>query len=107
MSVRKVFIWFVFVAFSLLCAWAVAQQGYLALWTVPFEQPVTVAVGVDLLIVLVLSCLWMIKDAARADRKVWPYIVLTATCGSIGLLLYLALASEQPANSQSMRTSDT
>ena len=85
----------------MLCAWAVAQQGYLAVWTAPFEQPVTIAVGVDLLIVLVLSCLWMIKDAARAGRNVWPYIVLTATCGSIGLLLYLSLASEHRADSVS------
>jgi len=106
MSVRKFSIWFILVAFSLLCAWAVAQQGYLAVWTVPLEQPVTVAVGADLMIVLVLGCLWMIKDAVRADRNVWPYIVLTATCGSIGLLLYLALSSEQHADSKSVRTSE-
>lgn len=99
MSMQKMTIWFVLITFSLLCAWAVAQQGYLAVWTVPLEQPVTTAVGVDLMIVLVFSCLWMIRNAARTQRKVWPYIVLTATCGSVGLLLYLALAKEPQTDS--------
>ncbi len=101
MSVRKSAIWIVLVAFSLLCTWAVAQQGYVAVWTVPFEQPVTIAVGVDLLIVLVLGCLWMLRDAKQAGRTVWPYICLTVTCGSIGLLLYFALGNEIRAESGS------
>lgn len=100
MSVRKISIWLVLIVFSLLCAWAVTKQGYLALWTIPFDQPVTIAIGIDLLIVLILGCMWMIKDAALKGRNVLPYVVLTATCGSIGLLLYLALASEQSSNSQ-------
>ena len=95
MSARTGTIWIVLIAFSLLCAWAVSQQGYLAVWTVPFEQPVTFAVGVDLAIVLGLGCLWMLKDATQHGRNVWSYIALTATCGSIGLLLYLALAGGQ------------
>lgn len=99
MSVRKRFIWIVLIAFSVLCAWAVAQQGYLAVWLVPLEQPATIAVGVDLVIVLVLASLWMIKDASKTGRNVWPYIALTVTCGSVGLLLYLALTIEQQADS--------
>jgi hypothetical protein len=98
MSFRQIALSIVLITFSILCAWAVAEQGYLAVWIVPFEQPVMTAVGVDLAIALSLAMIWMFGDARRVGRTLWPYLLLTVTCGSVGILLYLLLAAVKPAD---------
>jgi hypothetical protein len=44
---------------------------------------------VDLVIVCVLACGWMRRDASARGLPAWPFIVVTLVAGSFGPLLYL------------------
>ena len=88
---NKAVLWAITIPFVVLTVYAVADAGYVGLIAQQMESPAGWQVLIDLCIaVLVLS--WMIADARRTGRVVWPYVLLTFTLGSIGLLAYLLLA---------------
>jgi hypothetical protein len=43
----------------------------------------------DLVIALLLFCVWMWRDARASGRRPWPWLLLTLATGSFGPLLYL------------------
>jgi len=43
----------------------------------------------DLVILAVLACLWMDRDARQHGLNAWPFIIITVFAGSFGPLLYL------------------
>lgn len=89
MNLKLVLLSLVFLAFGALSVEAMLEVGY---WGI-FQHQFSSSAGWQVLADLVISCslimLWMIGDARRSGRRVWPYLLLTVGAGSFGPLLYL------------------
>ena len=79
------------IPFLALTGYAVMQVGYFGIFDYHRHSPAGWQVFIDLVIALILVLVWMVRDAKRKGRNVWPYVVLTLTVGSIGPLVYLLL----------------
>jgi hypothetical protein len=97
MNAIKILAIAILVPFSVLSAYALAQVGYVGIIEYQLPSPAGWQVLTDLVISLLLICLWMIQDARRTGRSVWPYLVASFFLGSFGVLFYLLLA---PAESR-------
>ena len=80
--------------FAAYSTYAIAQVGYLAIFTSHFHTA-GFQVLADLVIACLLAMVWMWRDAAASGRNVWPFLLLTLGAGSIGPLLYLLLAPQK------------
>jgi hypothetical protein len=90
-------------AFGIWSTTVVLEHGYFGFIEVAMREPWAMQVLLDLGIscVLLLS-FWLVPDARRRGIPVWPYVLATATLGSIGPLAYLVhreLKGEAPASS--------
>jgi hypothetical protein len=81
----------VLVAFGGVTAVALEEHGYLGIISFHFTSTARLQVILDLVIVCVLAITWMVSDAKRSNRTVWPYVILTLALGSFGPLIYLLL----------------
>ena len=100
MNAKKILLAAVLADFVALTAWAVYQLGYVGFFTTVLSTPAGIACAVDLVIALGLVTTWMIRDAREHGVSPVPYVILTATLGSVGPLLYLLRRPEpsvQPA----------
>lgn len=79
----------VFADFALLSAYTLADQGYWAIFAHLLQNSAGWQAGADLLIACSLAMIWMVADARRQGRRVWPYLLITGLFGSFGPLLYL------------------
>jgi hypothetical protein len=75
--------------FLALTGWAIHHHGYVGLFEAAVATPAGIQVGIDLVIALSLFTVWMWRDARERGIAVFPFVVLTATLGSIGALAYL------------------
>ncbi|MES0874720.1 DUF2834 domain-containing protein [Sinimarinibacterium thermocellulolyticum] len=75
--------------FAALTVYALMEHGYVGLFAYQLATPAGWQVLADLVIVCLLAMAWMIADARRSGRTVWPYLLLTVFGGSFGPLLYL------------------
>ena len=90
----------VLVAFAELNAYVVWHYGYLGFWRLMTANAATIAAMVDLTIALALVTVWMWRDARGRGIFLAPYLVLTATLGSIGPLLYLLVHGRAASESK-------
>lgn len=81
----------VIAAFGLLSTVAMLDVGYWGILKPHFESWGAGQVLADLVILAVLSCIWMIRDARARGLIVWPYLAVTLVAGSFGPLLYLVV----------------
>lgn len=79
----------VLLAFGAFSLEALLAHGYWGLFQYQFGSLAGGQVLADLVIACSLIMLWMVSDARRSGRRVWPYLLLTVTAGSFGPLLYL------------------
>ncbi|QHG65866.1 DUF2834 domain-containing protein [Pseudomonas putida] len=84
------------VLFSIYTGWtmSIAEQSLVAFGRELISRPNTAQVVIDLYLMALLACLWMVKDNRSRGRSLiamLPYLLLTAVFVSAGPLLYLAV----------------
>ena len=87
----RILLLIVIVAFGALTTLALDEHGYFGIIAYHFPSSAGWQVGVDLVIALTLVMVWMVDDARKTGRAVWPYLLTTLTLGSFGPLFYLLL----------------
>jgi hypothetical protein len=91
MSARFLALAAVIVLFLALTVLALMEAGYLGILTPHFRSFAGAQVFVDLVIMCVLGCVWMVIDSRQSGIAAWPFIAITLVAGSFGPLLYLAV----------------
>lgn len=91
MSKRSVMLAVVLAGFGVVTALALRDHGYWGIVAPHFASWGGAQVLLDLVILAVLACVWMVRDARARGARVWPYVALTLAAGSFGPLLYLAV----------------
>jgi len=86
----------VLAAFGLLTAVALLDVGYWGILAPHFQSWGAAQVFADLVILALLSCLWIVRDARARRLPAWPFVALTLLAGSFGPLLYLVTRSLRP-----------
>jgi hypothetical protein len=89
MNLKKVLLAMVLLDFTVLTAYAVYQYGYIGFFEMVFANAVSMTLFADLCIALSMVAVWMWRDARDRGLSPVPYLVLTATLGSVGPLVYL------------------
>ena len=89
MSARSIVVLAVIAAFGVLSTLALLDVGYFGILAPHFKSWGGAQVFSDLVIMCVLGCIWMSRDARERGLTVWPFIVMTVFLGSFGPLLYL------------------
>jgi hypothetical protein len=89
MSARLLALVAVIGAFGVLTARALLEVGYLGLFETSLASWAGAQVLVDLAILALLGCLWMIGDGRARGVNPWPFVVATVFLGSFGVLFYL------------------
>ncbi|MGH8444053.1 MAG: DUF2834 domain-containing protein [Solimonas sp.] len=92
-NVTLVLLALVLADFAVLSGYALVQHGYWGIWAHQFQNSAGWQVLADLIIVCGLAMTWMIADARRKGRTVWPYLLATLALGSFGPLLYLLVGA--------------
>jgi hypothetical protein len=91
MSGRLIVLVAVTVAFAVLTGLALMDVGYLGILKPHFLSWGGAQVFIDLVILAVLACIWMLRDAPERGLSAWPFIAITLVAGSFGPLLYLVV----------------
>ncbi|MBU43809.1 MAG: DUF2834 domain-containing protein [Spirochaetaceae bacterium] len=92
---RKVILILVLLAFLILTGLALWQHGLIGIFEPVFQSFGAAQIFWDLVIALSLFLVWMWKDARRAGRNPWPWLLGTLATGSIAALLYLIVYDEE------------
>ncbi|MFG6414468.1 DUF2834 domain-containing protein [Roseateles sp. DC23W] len=90
----------VFAAFGAYSLYVMWELGYVGLWEACMANIGTWQLLLDFIILSGLALVWMVGDARRTGRTVWPYALITVSAGSFGPLLYLLLAPRTAATRQ-------
>ena len=91
MTSRLLMILVTIAAFGVLTAFALMEAGYFGLFEMQMQSFAGLQVLIDLVIVCLLACIWMVRDARESGLNAWPFVALTIATGSFGPLFYLAM----------------
>lgn len=80
-----------FVAFAAWTFYLCRGYNYVSFFKPVLASGPGIQVLTDLTIAQSLILIWMFRDARKAGRTYWPYLLITAVFGSFGPLLYLIL----------------
>lgn len=86
------------VPFSLYSLVVLGQVGYDGIWRDGLASAGSRQVLADLVVMGLMASLWLADDARRNGRRAVPWVVLTLSCGSLGLLFYLLLSPRRSAS---------
>ncbi len=93
MTKKEIVLWLVLADFVALTAYTIFTESYLAFIPFAAEMATGSFWGLQLLVDFVLAVAiglgFVFFDARRRNLTAWPFVVLTLTLGSIGLLGYL------------------
>jgi len=102
MSKKEIALWLVLADFVALTAFAVYSEGLVGF--VPaalgFASGSTwgAQIIVDFLLAVTVALGWVVADARARGLAWWPFVALTLTLGSIGLLSYLIFRERAAAS---------
>jgi hypothetical protein len=91
MSGRLILAFLVIAAFGVISTLALMDVGYLGIIEPHFRSWGGAQVFADLVILAVLACVWMARDARVSGLPAWPFILITLFLGSFGPLFYLVV----------------
>jgi hypothetical protein len=91
MSGRSFLLLLVIAGFGVLTTLALLDVGYLGILAPHFRSWGGAQVFADLVILGVLACVWMARDAREQGLAAWPFILATLALGSFGPLFYLVV----------------
>ena len=91
MQMRFLVLAVVVVLFGVLSAIALLDVGYVGIIAPHFKSWGAGQVFADLVIMCLLGCFWMLRDARTRGTSAWPFVILTLVAGSFGPLFYLLL----------------
>jgi Terpene cyclase DEP1 len=97
MNGRLIALTAVIIGFGVLSTLALLDVGYLGIIEPHFRSWGEAQVLADVVILGVLSCIWMVRDAGKRGLRVWPFLAITVVAGSFGPLLYLVMREMRPA----------
>lgn len=89
MNTKQIVLSLLLVDFLALTGWAVLEVGYFNIFAGILADPGSMLLGVDLLLAIGMVVAWMWVDARKHGLSVAPYLLITATLGSAGPLIYL------------------
>jgi hypothetical protein len=89
MSIRLIVLLLVIAAFGVLSALALMSVGYFGILAPHFRSWGEGQVFADLVILAILACVWMRRDAQSRGMTAWPFVLATVFLGSFGPLAYL------------------
>jgi hypothetical protein len=89
MSYRLAALVAVIAGFGALSARALLDVGYFGIVETHFRDWGGLQVLADLVILAVLACRWMVRDARALGLPPWPFVAITVVAGSFGPLAYL------------------
>ncbi len=93
MTKREIVLWLVLADFVALTGYTIFSEGFLAFVPIAAEIATGSFWGLQILIDFVLALAvglgFVFFDARRRGLTPWPFVVLTLSLGSIGLLGYL------------------
>jgi hypothetical protein len=89
MSARAIVLVAVIAGFGVLSALALMDVGFVGIIAPHFRSWGGAQVFADLVILAVLACFWMARDARERGLPAWPFVLLTLLAGSFGPLFYL------------------
>lgn len=89
MNIRLMMLLALIASFAALTIAALLDVGYMGILAPHFQSWGGAQVFADLVILALLSCVWMVRDARARGRSAWPYVLITLALGSFGILFYL------------------
>ncbi len=89
MSGRLLVLLLVIAGFGVLSALALLDVGYWGIVAPHFRSWGGAQVLTDLVILAILACFWMVRDARKHGLSAWPFLLVTLVAGSFGPLSYL------------------
>ncbi len=93
MTKKEIVLWLVLAEFVALTGYAIFSEGFLAFVPIASEIATGSFWGLQILIDFVLAVAiglgFVLFDARRRGLRAWPFVALTLSLGSIGLLGYL------------------
>jgi hypothetical protein len=93
MTKKEILLWLVLADFVALTGYTIASEGYTTFVPVAWAFATSSAWGlqivVDFLLAVSIGLGFVFFDARRRQLATWPFVALTLTLGSIGLLGYL------------------
>lgn len=89
MTGRMLLLLVVTVGFGALSAVALLDVGYMGILKPHFQSWGGLQVFIDLVILALLACGWMVGDGRKHGINPWPFVGITLVLGSFGPLGYL------------------
>jgi hypothetical protein len=103
MPIRLLALFVVIALFGALSTVAILEVGYFGLIEPHLKSWGASQILVDLVIMGLLACIWMVADARERGLNPWPYVVLTLVGGSFGPLIYLVVRELNLNNARTSR----
>ena len=100
-SITQTIIIVTLLLFGALTAVAIWQDGVLGIFASIVSSWGSAQIYLDLVIALSIIMVWLYRDAVKAGRNPWPWIIATAIVGAFSPLIYLLIRERNQTATQS------